>query len=1074
MVLLRTGLLSLLAISATCEPISYQGYAKGSPSLHLPHQPAKRGYAMGSPDLKLEATSLSVGARELVDRELEERQGTAYWLESIQHQGVSAFGPAGFQVFRNVKDFGAKGDGVTDDTAAINSAMKSGGTCEQGCTSSTTTPNVIYFPAGTYVVSGSLYMPYYSMVIGNPNSLPTIKVVGNFGGYVIDADPYYTQNQNWGNTNVFYRQIRNLIIDTTSVPANVGVTGIHWPTAQATSIQNVVLNLNSASGTTHEGIFIENGSAGFMTDITFNGGNRGLDTGNQQFTMRNLVFNNCVTAIFHNWDWGWVYQGITINNCQVGWDMSTIAANANQQPTGAGSGSVTIVDSSISNTPVGVLTSYGAPPDDNVSAGSLIIENLALTNVPTAVKSSVNGATLLAGGSTTIAGWGQGNRYTPTGPQKFQGAITPFNRPGSLVSGGKFYTRSKPQYNTLPVSSFASVRSAGARGDGVTDDTTALQNVINSATSAGHVVFVDAGTYKVTSTITIPAGAKIVGEAYSVIMSSGSFFNNMNSPQPVVRVGTAGSTGQVEWSDMIVSTQGAQAGAVLIEWNLSSPSGSPSGMWDVHARIGGFAGSNLQVAQCVKTPTSTAINNNCIAAYMSMHVTPSASGLYMENNWLWTADHDIDDASNTQITIYNGRGLYIESTAGNLWLVGTSVEHHTLYQYQFANTQNLYMGFIQTETPYYQPNPQAPAPFSVVSSLNDPDFASTCAGKGATCYDAWGFRLLNSNNVLVYGAGHYSFFNNYDGDCPAVNGPENCQLNIISLEGSFSNVNFYSLSTVGTTNMVTKNGVTQAVYSDNVDTFADTIALYQPGANTGTGPSTSTTLTTSTTTARSSTSATSSPTSPPTSGGWSSLGCYTDSVTARSLPVAEGVTGGPTEMTVEACQSACLAAGYSLAGVEYADECYCGNSLQNGAAPASSGCNMACAGNSAETCGGSNRLNIYSHGGSTSPPPPPPPSGGWKLLGCYTDSVAARTLANGEGVTGGPTAMTVELCQAACSAGGFSYAGVEYADECYCDNALRNGGGPAPDGNAGCNMACAGNPAETCGGSNRLDLYQLS
>ncbi|KAH8821809.1 beta 1,3 exoglucanase [Xylogone sp. PMI_703] len=1067
--LLHTALLSLLAISATCEAaVSYQGYAKGSPSLHLPHAAVeKRGYAKGSPEMELDPTSLSVGARELVDRELEERQGTSYWLENIQHQGRSAFGASGFQVFRNVKDFGAKGDGVTDDTAAINSAMQTG-TCGKGCASSTTAPNVIYFPAGTYVVSGSLYMPYNSMVIGNPNSVPTIKV-NNFGGYVIDADPYYTAAQNWGSTNVFFRQIRNLIIDTTGVAAGTGVTGIHWPTAQATSIQNVVFNLNAASGTQHVGLFIENGSAGFLTDLTFNGGKRGLDTGNQQFTMRNLVFNNCATAIYHNWDWGWVYQGISINNCQVGFDMSSIAADANQQPTGAGQGSTTIVDSSISNTPVGILTSYGAPPNKFVSAGSIIIENLALTNVPVAVKSSVNGATLLNGGSTTIAGWGQGNRYTPTGPQKFQGAITPFNRPGSLLAGGKFYTRSKPQYNTLPVSSFSSVRTAGAKGDGVTDDTTALQNVINSATSAGKVVFFDAGTYKVTKTLTIPAGAKLVGEAYSVIMSSGSFFNNINSPQPVVRVGTAGSTGQVEWSDMIVSTQGAQAGATLIEWNLSSPSGSPSGMWDVHTRIGGFAGSNLQVAQCVKTPSSTAINNNCIGAYMSMHVTPSASGLYMENNWLWTADHDIDDSGNTQITIFNGRGLYIESTAGNIWLVGTGVEHHTLYQYQFANTQNIYMGFIQTETPYYQPNPQAPAPFSVVSSLNDPNFASTCAGKGANCYSAWGFRLLNSNNVLVYGAGHYSFFNNYDGTCPAQNGPENCQLNIISLEGSFSNVNFYSLSTVGTTNMITKNGVTQAVYSDNVDTFADTIAIYQPGTNTGGGPSgPSTTLTTS---------ATSSPTPPP-SGGWTLLGCYTDSVAARSLPVAEGVTGGPTAMTNELCQTACLAAGFSLAGTEYADECYCGNALQNGGGPApdgNTGCNMACAGKSSETCGGSNRLTLYSHGGSTAPPPPPPPpSGSWKSLGCYTDSVATRTLGNGEAVPGGPTQMTVEACQTVCKAGGWSYAGLEYADECYCDNALRNGGGPAPDGNTGCNMACAGNAAETCGGSNRLNLYQLS
>jgi hypothetical protein len=51
---------------------------------------------------------------------------------------------------------------------------------------------------------------------------------------------------------------------------------------------------------------------------------------------------------------------------------------------------------------------------------------------------------------------------------------------------------------------------------------------------------------------------------------------------------------------------------------------------------------------------------------------------------------------------------------------------------------------------------------------------------------------------------------------------------------------------------------------------------------------------------------------------------------------------------------------------------------------------------------------------------------------------------------------------------------VEYADQCFCGNALENGGGPAPDGSTYCNMACAGNANETCGGPNRLDLYQLN
>lgn len=37
-----------------------------------------------------------------------------------------------------------------------------------------------------------------------------------------------------------------------------------------------------------------------------------------------------------------------------------------------------------------------------------------------------------------------------------------------------------------------------------------------------------------------------------------------------------------------------------------------------------------------------------------------------------------------------------------------------------------------------------------------------------------------------------------------------------------------------------------------------------------------------------------------------------------------------------------------------------------------------------------------------------------------------------------------------------------------------NGGGPAPDGNALCDMPCKGNSAETCGGPNRLDVYQYT
>ncbi len=194
------------------------------------------------------------------------------------------------------------------------------------------------------------------------------------------------------------------------------------------------------------------------------------------------------------------------------------------------------------------------------------------------------------------------------------------------MNGMKYYERSKPSYAEYPVSEFMNVRTHGAKGDGVTDDTAALQRAIDAPTADGKILFVDAGTYCVTRTIIIPSGSKLVGESYPVIMSSGKFFASMSSPRTVVQVGKPEEFGTIEWSDMIVATQGPQPGAVLIEFNLASH-GEPSGMWDVHTRIGGFAGYYLQLADGPATPATITTNRTRIVApkLASAISLPSAS-----------------------------------------------------------------------------------------------------------------------------------------------------------------------------------------------------------------------------------------------------------------------------------------------------------------------------------------------------------------------------------------------------------------------------------------------------------------
>ncbi|OOQ90434.1 exo-beta-1,3-glucanase Exg0 [Penicillium brasilianum] len=958
------------------------------------------------------------------------RAASSYWVGTITRQGTVPFGNSSdYQVFRNVKDFGATGDGSTDDTAAINKAISSGGRCGQGCDSSTTTPALVYFPPGTYLVSKPIVQYYYTQIVGDAVDLPVIKAAAAFSGMaVIDADPYEDNGDNWyTNQNNFFRAIRNLVIDLTAMPQGSGA-GIHWQVGQATSLQNIRFEMIKGGGSANkqQGIFMDNGSGGFMSDLTFNGGNYGMFLGNQQFTTRNLTFNGCQTAIYMNWNWAWTFKSVNINNCEVGLNMSTSPSNQTV-------GSVMMLDSKLTNTPTGIVTAW-TKNSIPVGGGTLVLDNVDFSGSTVAVA-GVDGNTILAGGAV-VDSWVQGNTYTPssstsekrayrseenddnaevvtivetvvktvtacaatnsvatlatnaatsvntkittpvlptgtdsgdrsvvsqatpvslpalsglpgmdnsllsafigssgqtyevnvpatpipaasqettaaipsagessasvvsesdnaatvaqtsqvvpavetssavpvaqstaasgtssavisqdTGSSsssssassssssassttssssssgtcsgsanqavesaRTQSTLTASSKPADLLTGGAVFEKSKPLYESLPASSFISVKSAGAKGDGTTDDTAALQKVLDSATT-DQVVYFDHGAYVITSTLKVPKDIKITGEVWPMIMAHGSKFQDETNPIPAVQVGQKGESGSVELSDLIITTKGAAPGAILLEWNVAASSQGSAGMWDVHVRVGGAAGTGLQSDTCPKTPAvQTTPKTECITAFLLLHITEKASA-YIENSWMWTADHELDLDDHNQINVYTGRGVLIESQ-GPVWLWGTASEHHQLYNYQVSNAANVFMGLIQTETPYYQSNPTALVPFTPQDSWNDPDF-STCTT--ASCKKAWGLRVMNTSDLFIYGAGLYSFFENYAQTC--LNS-EDCQENMVEVD--CSDVHIYGLSTKAAVNMVTSAaGDSLVPEKPNKSNFCSTIALFE-------------------------------------------------------------------------------------------------------------------------------------------------------------------------------------------------------------------------------------------------------
>jgi hypothetical protein len=122
-------------------------------------------------------------------------------------------------------------------------------------------------------------MRYNTMVIGDAHNMPTIKAHPRFTGIsLLDANPYYPGDYTWyANQNNMWRQVRNLILDITALSYSYAGGCIHWQVAQATSLQNIVMNARQGSCATNKqhGIFMDNGSGGFMRDLIMNGGGRG-------------------------------------------------------------------------------------------------------------------------------------------------------------------------------------------------------------------------------------------------------------------------------------------------------------------------------------------------------------------------------------------------------------------------------------------------------------------------------------------------------------------------------------------------------------------------------------------------------------------------------------------------------------------------------------------------------------------------------------------------------------------------------------------------------------------------------
>ncbi|KAH8714014.1 putative glucan endo-1,3-beta-glucosidase [Beauveria bassiana] len=392
---------------------------------------------------------------------------------------------------------------------------------------------------------------------------------------------------------------------------------------------------------------------------------------------------------------------------------------------------------------------------------------------------------------------------------------------GSKVSGldvAPFYERARNQYKDKSASDFVHIKDEGAKGDGSTDDTQAVQSVFNKYKGGSKIIYIDAGTYILKDTVIIPSGVRIVGETWSQSAAYGDVFSNADKPKVMLRVGNEGDVGNIEMQDLILTSKGPTPGVVLMEWNIQAKSNGDAALWDVHIRLGGAVGTQLTPAEC--PPSKSGTNpDTCKVASLLLHITPKASG-YFDNLWAWVADHQIDDplledAENNmeQLSVYSARGILVESQKAT-FLYGTASEHSVFYQYNFHRASNIVTTFLQTESAYFQPTPKPPAPFTnnVRVFPGDPDYSCKAADDFNGCDSSWAVVMTESSNVLIGSAGVYSWFSTYTQECIDKH---SCQKSLIYLSSNYDNVRLQQVISIGAKNMIVSSDGTKITSDEN-------------------------------------------------------------------------------------------------------------------------------------------------------------------------------------------------------------------------------------------------------------------
>lgn len=568
-------------------------------------------------------------------------------------------------------NFPVKADGISDDTDALQQAIDKAHDAHEA--------GIVLLPGGRYRLTKTLYIWPGVRLIGFGSTRPVLLLADNTPGF--QADPNYmvffagnrpgtrqwdgsilskTAKPQDANPGTFYSALSN--VDFELGNGNPGAVAVRARYAQHCFLAHINFHIGSGLAGIHDG-------GNFAEDLHFIGGRYGIWTRKPspgwQFTVIDSTFEGQRESAIREHEAGLTLIRPQFKNVPTAIDIDATYPEE-----------LWIKDGRMENIsgPAIIIS------NENNAHTEINAENVACKSVPTFALLRESGTKIRAIGESFVV-----EAYT-------HGLHVPLAHSAPKIMDAlkahPVQVLPEPLKSDVPalppMESWANLRELGAVGDGIADDTAALQAAIDTH----QTIYLPEGQYRITNSITLKPDTILIGLHPSltriILADRTPAFAGVGSPVPML-IAPQNGTNIIQGIGLY--TNGINPRAVALKWMA----GTNSLVNDVRF-LGGHGTVDLTPnpknehrGWSIYNNTHTAdsdIQRRWNGQYPSLWVTDGGGGTFMD---IWTP------------STFAQAGMLISNTSTPGRIYQLSSEHHVRNEIQIHNAANWQIYALQTE-----------------------------------------------------------------------------------------------------------------------------------------------------------------------------------------------------------------------------------------------------------------------------------------------------------------------------------------------------------------------------------------